>query len=237
MFEIINKINNANWQTIGNDMNDKGYSIIPEFLNKEQCQYLIDSFDNAKGYRKTVIMERHRFGIGSYKYWDYPLPDLVQILREEIYPRLVPIANSWMNYLQIEKQFPKTFKELQLACHQHGQLKPTPLILQYKKGGYNTLHQDLYGEMYFPIQAACFLSNPEADYTGGEFVMTEQIPRCQSRAIVIKPGIGDMILFTTNFRPAKGVKGYYRVNMRHGVSEVKSGKRYAMGIIFHDAVS
>ncbi len=218
-------------------MNNKGYSIISGLLNKEQCQYLIDNFNDTKGYRKTVIMEKHHFGIGSYKYWDYPLPDLVQILREKIYPRLAPIANLWMNLLKINKKFPETFKELQLACHQHGQLKPTPLILQYKKGGYNTLHQDLYGEMYFPIQAACFLSDPETDYSGGEFVMTEQTPRCQSKAMVIKPGIGDMVLFTTHFRPAKGVKGYYRVNMRHGVSEVRSGKRYVMGIIFHDAIS
>ncbi|MDR3503640.1 MAG: 2OG-Fe(II) oxygenase [Legionella sp.] len=237
MFELIDKINNIDWQAVGSDMNNYGYSIIPEFLNKELCQYLINNFDNTTGYRKTVIMERYRFGIGSYKYWDYPLPDLVQMLREEIYPRLVPIANLWMNRLQIQKKFPQTFEEMQLACHQHGQLKPTPLILQYKEGGYNTLHQDLYGEVYFPIQAACFLSDPGTDYTGGEFVMTEQIPRCQSRAIVLKPGIGDMILFTTNFRPAKGIKGYYRINMRHGVSEVQGGRRYSMGVIFHDAVS
>lgn len=237
MSEITHKINNIDWQAIANDMNHYGYAIIPEFLNKEQCQYLINNFDNTKGYRKTVIMERHRFGIGLYKYWDYPLPDLVQMMREEIYTRLVPIANLWMDLLEIQKKFPITFKEMLSACHQHGQLKPTPLILQYKEGGYNTLHQDLYGEVYFPIQAACFLSAPETDYTGGEFVMTEQIPRCQSKAIVLKPGLGDMILFTTNFRPAKGVKGYYRINMRHGISEVQHGQRYSMGVIFHDAVS
>lgn len=237
MPDVVNKIESIDWQSVSDDMNRTGYALIPGFLNTAQCDSLIDLFDHEDGYRKTVIMERYRFGLGCYKYWDYPLPDLVQDLRENLYPKLVPIANLWMKVLRINQHFPTSYKELQTACHAAGQKKSTPLILKYGEGGYNTLHQDLYGDVYFPIQAACFLSEPEEDYTGGEFVLTEQVPRAQSKAIVLKPKRGDMIIFTTNFRPIKGTRGYYRANMRHGVSEVHSGERYTMGIIFHDAVS
>ncbi len=237
MTAIIDKIEKTDWQAVSDQMNSKGYAVLPGFLTKKQCQDLTKLFDNETGYRKTVVMERHRFGLGSYKYWDYPLPNLVQDLRENLYPKLSPIANLWMQALRIDKRFPETFEDLQAECHQNGQLKPTPLILQYGEGGYNTLHQDLYGDVYFPLQAACFLSSPGTDYTGGEFVLTEQVPRAQSKAIVLKPEQGDMAIFTTSFRPIQGTRGYYRANMRHGVSEVHTGKRYTMGIIFHDAVS
>ncbi|MCP5163410.1 MAG: 2OG-Fe(II) oxygenase [Hahellaceae bacterium] len=235
--DLLEKIAQTDWQAVSDSINDKGYALLPGFLSAAQCQSLIGRFDNTDEYRKTVVMARYRFGQGLYKYWDYPLPELVQTLRENLYPKLVPIANHWMDLLRIDKQFPNRFSELQTACHQCGQQKPTPLILQYGEGGYNTLHQDLYGEVYFPLQAACFLSEPEKDYTGGEFVLTEQVPRAQSKALVLTPKRGDMIVFTTQFRPVKGVRGYYRANMRHGVSEVRSGMRYAVGIIFHDAVS
>lgn len=162
---------------------------------------------------------------------------MVQYLRENIYPHLAPLANFWMHALKINTQFPATLQELQAQCHAAGQQKPTPLILQYGKGGFNTLHQDLYGNIYFPIQTACFLSQPGVDYTGGEFVLTQQAPRAQSKAIVLTPQQGDMIIFTTNFKPVKSGRGYYRVNMKHGVSEVLSGARHTMGVIFHDAVS
>lgn len=237
MPEISDKIEAVDWQAVSDKMNDKGYAILPGFLSQEQCKNLIERFDNTVEYRKTVVMERYRFGLGSYKYWDYPLPDLVQALREGLYPKLAPIANLWMKVLNIGERFPDTFAGLQAACHKNGQKKPTPLILQYGAGGYNTLHQDLYGDVYFPIQSACFLSEPEKDYTGGEFVLTQQVPRAQSKVIVLKPNRGDMIVFTTNFRPIKGTRGYYRASMRHGVSEVHSGRRYTAGIIFHDAVS
>lgn len=237
MHEITDTIEAVNWQAVSDDMNDKGYAVLSGFLTPEQCQSLIARFDNASEYRKTVVMERHRFGLGAYKYWEYPLPDTVQALREGLYPKLAPITNVWMKVLNIDERFPDTFEELQAACYAAGQKKPTPLILQYGEGGYNTLHQDLYGDVYFPIQAACFLSQPDEDYAGGEFVMTQQVPRAQSKAIVLKPKRGDMIIFTTKFRPVKGTQGYYRASMRHGVSEVHCGQRYTVGIIFHDAVS
>jgi len=234
---VSKKINSINWQVVVNDMHTKGYAVLPDFLSVEQCKTLQEQFDVSQGYRKTVIMERYRFGLGAYKYWDYPLPGLVQTLRERLYPHLVPIANLWMKRLRIERHFPDTYAALQAQCHAAGQTKPTPLILSYGQGGFNTLHQDLYGEVYFPIQAACFLSQLGTDYEGGEFVLTQQVPRAQSKAIVLKPQQGDILLFTTNFRPVKGTRGYYRATMRHGVSEVLRGERYTMGIIFHDAVS
>ncbi len=237
MKEIQSKVETINWQVITEEMNKKGYTIIPEFLSENQCRKMIDKYDNPKGYRKTVVMERYRFGLGEYKYFDYPLPELVQAIRENVYPKLAPIANLWMKVLKIDKTFPKTLRELQTQCHSNHQLKPTPLILKYEIGGFNTLHQDLYGDVYFPLQTVLFLNEPDEEYTGGEFVVTQQTPRAQSKAIVLKPKKGDMLIFTTNFRPVKGVKGYYRVHMKHGVSELHSGKRHTLGVIFHDAIS
>ncbi len=182
-------------------------------------------------------MERYRFGLGEYKYFNYPLPHLIQTIRKNLYPKLAPIANSWMKVLNIDKIFPCTFKALQELCYSNNQLKPTVLILKYSKGGHNTLHQDLYGDIFFPIQTVLFLNEPDKDYTGGEFVLTQQTSRAQSKAIVLKLRKGDMLLFTTNFRPVRGSKVYYRVNMKHGVSELHSGERHTLGIIFHDALS
>lgn len=225
------------WQAVADDMHEKGYTVVSGLLSDEQCQNLIDTYDSAEGYRKKVVMERYRFGLGEYKYFDYPLPDIVQTLREGLYPKLCPIANLWMQNLGIKTQFPDTLQELQAHCRTHNQCKPTPLILKYGTGGFNTLHQDLYGDIYFPMQAVFFLTQADEDFTGGEFVLTQQTPRAQSKAIVLKPQKGDMVITTTNFRPVKGSRGYYRVTMKHGVSEVHSGNRYTMGIIFHDAVS
>jgi hypothetical protein len=194
-------------------------------------------YNDGQHYRKTVNMERYRFGRGEYKYFTYPLPPLIQQIREFVYPHIAKVANTWMEVLNLEESFPDNFTELQQRCHEYGQDKPTALILKYGSGGYNTLHQDLYGEVYFPLQLVLFLNDPEKDYTGGEFVLIEQTPRAQSRAIVLKPKLGDMLIFTTNFRPVKGSRGYYRVNMKHGVSEVLSGQRHTLGIIFHDALS
>jgi hypothetical protein len=237
METIEEKLAALDWEGIAAEMNDKGYAIASRLLSDQQCEDLIREYDNPDSYRKTVIMERYRFGLGEYKYFNYPLPGLIQTIRENIYPELVPIANCWMKVLNIDKTFPGTFKELQALCHASNQLKPTVLILKYGKGGHNTLHQDLYGELFFPIQAVIFLNEPGVDYTGGEFVMTQQTPRAQSKAMVIKPGKGDLLIFTTNFRPLKGSKGHYRVNMKHGVSELHSGERHTLGIIFHDALS
>ena len=230
-------LSTTNWQDVTESMNGKGYTLIPKILTDDQCEELIQAYDNESLYRKTVVMERYRFGLGEYKYFDYPLPKIIQTLRETMYPKLSPIANLWMKVLKIEKLFPSTLEELQLLCHQNNQLKPTPLILKYGTGGFNTLHQDVYGEVYFPMQAVLFLNDPDKDFTGGEFVLTQQVPRAQSQAIVLKPKKGDMLIFTTNFRPIKGTRGYYRANMRHGVSEVTTGERHTLGIIFHDATS
>jgi hypothetical protein len=237
MKTIVDKIDKANWHLVGEDMCLNGYAIIPDVLSDEHCEMLKADYDNSNLYRKTVVMARYRFGLGEYKYFNYPLPDIIQTVRTSIYPKLAPIANAWFKALKIDTEFPLNHAELLEKCHDNGQQKATVLILKYSKGGFNTLHQDLYGDIYFPIQIVFVLDEPDTDFTGGEFVMTQQIPRAQSKAIVLKPGKGDVLIFTTHFKPEKGSKGYYRVNMKHGVSEVKSGNRHTLGIIFHDAVS
>ncbi|MBT28345.1 MAG: prolyl 4-hydroxylase subunit alpha [Thalassobius sp.] len=237
MENIEDKIAQANWAHITKQLAQKGFATFPKLLSDEQCEMLKADYHHPDLYRKQVVMERYRFGLGEYKYYQYPLPNLIQQIRQNVYPYLVPIANQWMSMLSMEKKFPETLEELHVMCHAHQQHKPTALILKYGKGGFNTLHQDLYGEVFFPIQVVMVLSEPEKDFTGGEFVLTEQIPRAQSKAIVLKPKKGDMLIFTTNFRPVKGARGYYRVNMKHGVSEVQTGERFTLGVIFHDALS
>lgn len=234
---IKERLNLIDWHMVMEQMNEKGYAQLSRVLSPEECEDLIDNYSNEQWYRKTITMERYRFGFGEYKYFNYPLPWLIQTIRETVYPKLAVIANKWMQVLNIEQRFPNTFVELQQLCHANGQVKPTVLILKYGKGGHNTLHQDLYGELFFPIQLVMFLNEPGEDYTGGEFVLTQQTPRAQSKAIVLQPKKGDLLLFTTNFRPVKGTHGYYRVNMKHGVSEVHNGERHTLGIIFHDALS
>jgi hypothetical protein len=237
MENIYEKIADVDWQTVTGEMNEKGYALVSRFLRGQSCDELISKYNNSDLYRKTITMERHRFGLGEYKYFKYPLPDLINTIRRAIYPKLAPIGNAWMKMLNIERIFPETFDELQRLCHDHNQTKPTVLILKYGKGGHNTLHQDLYGDIFFPFQLVFFLNEPDVDYTGGEFVLTEQIPRAQSKAIVLKPHKGDMLIITTNFRPIKGSKGYFRTQMRHGISEVHTGERHVLGIIFHDSLT
>ena len=237
MTNILHRISNIDWQKITAQMHETGYAIAHNLLTDTECESLIKNYESQSNYRKTIAMERYRFGLGEYKYFAYPLPRLLETIRKEVYIKLVPIANTWMEELKIENQFPSSFEKLQKLCHANNQSKPTVLILKYGKGGHNTLHQDLYGDIFFPMQAVLFLNEPGKDYTGGEFVLTQQTPRAQSKAIVLKPAKGDMLLFTTNFRPVKGSKGYYRVNMKHGVSELHSGERHTVGIIFHDAVN
>lgn len=237
MKNIQSKLLATDWTAVGEEMNEKGFAILSKMIPAEQCEELIKNYENRISYRKTITMERYRFGLGEYKYFNYPLPGLIQVIRETVYIHISPIANEWMNILKINRQFPDTFPEWQKLCHTNNQTKPAVLILKYGKGGHNTLHQDLYGDIFFPIQLVLFLNEPGEDYTGGEFVLTQQIPRAQSKAIVLTPHKGDMLLFTTNFRPVKGSKGYYRVNMKHGVSEIQEGERHTLGIIFHDALS
>ncbi len=228
-------IEQLDWNSISNQLNAQGYALATHVLTNAECDSLIQQYDDQSLYRKTIVMERYRFGLGEYKYFNYPLPDIIQQIRERVYPKLAPVANNWMKVLNIDQQFPASLGELLEQCHVHHQTRPTPLILRYGEGGYNTLHQDLYGEVFFPMQLVLFLNEPGTDYDGGEFVLIEQRPRAQSKATVLKPRKGDMLIFTTNFRQMKGTKGYYRVNMKHGVSEVTSGKRHTLGVIFHDA--
>jgi hypothetical protein len=228
-------IQTMNWQQHSLDLNESGYTIIPSVLSPEECQHIAGFYEDDQLYRNTINMKRYRFGDGEYKYFSYPLPPAIQTLREEFYKPLSLIANEWMQNLSIDKSFPRTHKELIDQCRMQDQTRPTPLILHYTPGGFNTLHQDLYGEVYFPFQVVFTLTQHGRDHEGGELVLVEQIPRAQSKAAVLKPNQGDAVIFTTNFRPVKGARGYYRANMKHGVSEVKSGERYALGIIFHDA--
>ncbi len=237
MRSIDQRMVNTDWDSATTALNDTGYALLPSLVDKKECRHLIDSYTVPELYRKTVTMERYRFGRGEYKYFNYPLPNLVQNIRTSLYPHLAMVANSWMAALSIDVQYPLTHNALLEQCKAASQSKATPLILKYGKGGYNTLHQDLYGEVYFPMQAVLFLNSPGEDYTGGEFVLIQQTPRAQSKAIVLQPKEGDLLIFTTNFRPVKGSRGYYRAPMKHGVSEVHSGTRQTLGIIFHDAES
>ena len=235
--DIHTRFDQTDWAAVTEAMHQQGYVVIPDVLPEALCDELKQDYNTPQLYRKMIAMEGYRFGLGEYKYFSYPLPGLIQSIREAVYPRLVPVANAWMQALHIQQQYPAALHELQAMAQAHNQTLPTVLILKYGVGGHNTLHQDLYGDLFFPIQLVLFLSEPGADYTGGEFVLKEQVPRTQSKAIVLQPRKGDMLLFTTNFRPVKGTKGFYRVNMKHGVSAVHSGERYTLGIIFHDATS
>jgi hypothetical protein len=228
-------IASLSWKKITDSLNERGFATIPSILTESECKVLSGLYEDHRLYRSIINMKRYRFGEGEYKYFNYPLPLNIQSLRESFYPALSGIANEWMKKLKTGIHFPVHHAELLKHCNDHNQHRPTPLILRYQAGGFNTLHQDLYGEVYFPFQIVFFLSKPAIDYEGGEFVLTEQTPRAQSRVEVLHPNQGDAVVFTTNFRPVKGSKGYYRARMKHGVSEIKSGLRYSLGIIFHDA--
>ncbi len=223
------------WTAIARDLDATGSAITPPILSADQCADLIASYDNDALFRSRVVMARHGFGKGEYKYFAYPLPDPVVALRTALYERLAPIANNWEVMLGREPRFPDMHADFLATCHAAGQVRPTPLVLKYGEGDYNCLHQDLYGEHVFPLQVAFLLSRPEEDFTGGEFVLTEQRPRMQSRAEVAPLTQGRAIIFAVNERPVRGTKGIYRVKMRHGVSRIRSGARYTMGVIFHDA--
>jgi uncharacterized protein len=218
-------------------LHHRGFVSISKVLSAVECAQLIEAYNADATYRKTINMERYRFGSGEYKYYQYPLPELITELRESVYPHIAPVANQWADELNLTTRYPTTHPEMLDLSHKQGQTKPTALILKYGPGGFNTLHQDLYGAVAFPMQMVFMLDQVGTDYTGGEFVLTEQIPRAQSKVNVLTPGKGDMLVFTTNFRPVKGTRGYYRVNMKHGVSSVHTGHRHTLGIIFHDALT
>lgn len=212
-----------------------GYAILPGLLGPEECRALIALYDDRTAFRSRVVMARHGFGEGEYKYLAYPLPPVVENLRRSLYPRLAAIANRWAEQLRLEANFPPTLEAYLTRCRDAGQLRPTPLILKYGLGDYNCLHQDLYGELVFPLQATVLLSRPDEDFVGGEFLLVEQRPRRQSKGEVVPLQQGDAVVFPVNHRPVAGARGFYRVTMRHGVSRLRSGARYTLGVIFHDA--
>ena len=229
------QLDQIDWSRISQGLDASGNSVIEGLLSPEQCRMLAGLYQGETGFRSRVVMARHGFGRGEYKYFSYPLPPLVARLRSLLYPRLAPIANRWNQALGTELRFPAEHRDFIARCHKAGQQNPTPLLLQYDAEDYNCLHQDVYGEHLFPLQVAVLLSEPGRDFTGGEFVMTEQRPRMQSRAEVVPLRQGDAVVFTVRERPVQGSRGTYRVNLRHGVSRIRSGRRHTVGIIFHDA--
>jgi len=222
------------WRAIGDTLSGDGYAVTPAVVSPEECAQLVECYDDESRFRSRVVMARLGFGRGEYKYFKHPLPQLVAELRETAYPHLATIANRWMKETRGET-YPEKYSDFLETCRAAGQTKPTPLLLKYEAGDYNCLHQDLYGAVAFPFQMTFFLSRPETDYTGGEFVLVEQRPRMQSRAIVICPQQGQGLIFPTRYRVVRGTRGVYRTNLRHGVSPLRSGRRFALGIIFHDA--
>ena len=229
------RLQRLDWPAIEQSLWTHGYAKTPPVLTPQECADLLSLYPDRDQFRSRIVMERHRFGVGEYKYFANPLPPLVQELRTRFYPPLAAVANQWMEALHMPDRFPARLSEFLAHCHEHGQIRPTPLLLRYEQEGYNCLHQDLYGDIVFPLQMACFLSRPGEDYTGGEFLLVEQQPRAQSRGEALLPRQGEIIIFATRYRPAQGKRGYYRAQLRHGVSRITSGTRYTLGIIFHDA--
>jgi uncharacterized protein len=222
------------WDQLGRRLDEQGIATTPPLLSPEQCAQVSDMFEEDERFRSTVVMARHAYGEGRYRYFAEPLPPLVQTLRRDLYPPLARIANEWAERLD-ERRFPESLDELLAECAAVGQPRPTPLVLRYGPTGYNCLHQDVYGELTFPLQLAIMLSRPDEDFTGGESVFVEQRPRQQSRPLVTRPGQGQAVLFPVRHRPRLGSRGYHRVQLRHGVSAVHSGRRDVLGIIFHNA--
>jgi uncharacterized protein len=232
---IADRLRALDWPQIENDLSARGYAEAGPVLTASESEELVSLYPDDRRFRHRVDMARHRFGEGDYKYFARPLPEIVDALRVHCYPPLAAVANRWNDALGDKDRFPATLEEFLDRCAARGQTKPTPLMLHYEREGYNCLHQDLYGDVAFPLQVVCFLSRPGIDYTGGEFLLVEQRPRAQSAAEVITGEQGALVVFTTRVRPVKGSRGFYRVNVRHGVGRVRSGTRYTLGVIFHDA--
>ena len=232
---LAKRVATLDWQRITSELDAHGGAVMPAMLDGAECGMLAQCYTDEKLFRSRVVMARHGYGRGEYKYFAYPLPAPVATLRTALYPRLAGIANAWNAQMNVDTRYPDDLAAYIARCHRAGQTRPTPLMLQYGSGDYNCLHQDLYGEHVFPLQAAFLLSAPGRDFTGGEFVLTEQRPRMQSRAEVVPLAQGDGVIFPVRHRPVRGARGIYRVNMRHGVSRLRSGHRHTLGIIFHDA--
>jgi hypothetical protein len=223
------------WQGVEDQLDELGYATTGPLLSAEECRGVAEMYDQAARFRSRIVMRRHAFGEGEYQYFAHPLPELVAGLRRLTYPHLVGIANRWQEALGLSQRYPEDLGAYLAACHAAGQTRPTPLLLKYGPGDYNRLHQDLYGALNFPLQMAILLSAPGRDFEGGEFVLAEQRPRTQLRAEVVPLGQGEAVIFAVNFRPTRGSRGFYRLSMRHGVSRIRAGARYTLGIIFHDA--
>ncbi len=233
--DVISRVDRIDTTALETDLEAQGWSVMPDVLTSPQCDGIADMYGKDDRFRSRVVMARHGFGRGEYRYFAYPLPSLIQRLRTRLYPRLVPVANRWHERMGMDVRFPDSHEEFIARCAAAGQTRPTPLLLQYGAGDYNCLHQDLYGEHVFPLQVAVLLSEPRSDFSGGEFVLTEQRPRMQTRAAVVPLTKGDAVVFAVNSRPVRGTRGDYRVKLRHGVSRVTDGHRHTLGIIFHDA--
>jgi hypothetical protein len=232
---LATKVAALDWERVAADLDAHGCATTGPLLTSQQCAALAETYGADDPFRSRVIMARHGFGRGEYKYFAYPLPELVATLRAALYPPLADVANRWNEAMGIALRYPRDHASYLARCHRAGQSKPTPLLLQYAAGDYNCLHQDLYGEHVFPLQVTFLLSRPGEDFTGGEFVLTEQRPRMQSRAEVVPLIQGEAVIFPVHHRPVQGTRGTYRVNMRHGVSRLRSGHRHTLGVIFHDA--
>ena len=233
---LIDQIDTLDWAAVETSLDRLGFAVVPCLLPPADCLALAGQYDRDSLYRSRVVMSRHGFGRGEYKYFAYPLPEPIATLRSTIYPHLAPIANRWSQAMGMDTRYPMAHAAFIERCHAADQLRPTPLILQYEQDDYNCLHQDLYGEHVFPLQVAILLSEPGRDFKGGEFVLTEQRPRMQSRVEVVPLEQGDAVIFAVSHRPVQGTRGPYRVNLRHGVSRLRSGRRHTLGVIFHDAL-
>ena len=233
--DVAARVRSIDGAALEGDLDAQGWSLVRELLTTAECDELASLYTQDAGFRSRVVMARHGFGKGEYRYFSYPLPPLVQGLRTALYPRLAPLANRWHERMGMSVRFPAEHAEFIARCAASGQARPTPLLLQYGAGDYNCLHQDLYGEHVFPLQLAVLLSEPATDFGGGEFVLTEQRPRMQTRAAVVPLTKGDAVVFAVNSRPVRGTRGDYRVKLRHGVSKITEGHRHTLGIIFHDA--
>ena len=229
------RLASIDWEQAAASLNAEGYAVTGPLLTPAQCAALVELYPRDDLFRSRVVMARHGFGLGEYKYFSYPLPNLVSTLREQLYGPLAIVSNAWHEAMKLDVRFPDDHAAFLRRCHRAGQRRPTPLLLRYGAGDYNCLHQDLYGEHVFPLQVAFLLSEPGRDFAGGEFVLTEQRPRMQTRVEVVPLQQGDAVAFAVHNRPMQGTRGIYRVNMRHGVSQVRSGQRHTVGIIFHDA--
>ena len=229
------RVRGLDWERVSRELDAGGNAVVEKLLTPPECEALAAFYGAEDSFRSRVVMGRHGFGRGEYKYFAYPLPDIVAELRAELYPLLVPVANRWNEQMRVAVAYPTSHAEFLGRCRAAGQDRPTPLLFQYEAGDYNCLHQDLYGEHVFPLQVAILLSRPGTDFSGGEFVMTEQRPRMQSRPEVVPLEQGDGVIFAVSHRPVQGTRGVYRVNLRHGVSRVRGGMRHTLGVIFHDA--